>query len=235
MSSLEQTDGNRHPEGRKRAFTDRRDAGKQLARLLRAYQAPSTVVLALPRGGVPVAYEVARSLNAPLYAFPARKIGAPAQPELGIGAVAAGGTLILNEQIIREMSISQEELAVSSARAVAELQASIASYWGEGGGPDLAGRSVILVDDGLATGGTALAALQALRKQGVEHLILAVPVCAAQTARFLSETADDIVCVLHTENLSAVGLWYENFDQTPDEEVVELLEAANRPRDNDTS
>ena len=228
MSSVEEADDHRPERSRRRAFKNRRDAGSLLAPLLASYRSSNPLVLALPRGGVPVAFEVARYLNAPLRAFPTRKIGAPGQPELGIGAIAPGGMLVLNEQIIRELAIPQSDVDLIIARETTELEARISLYWRNDTGLYLSSRVVILVDDGLATGSTAWAALRALRKLQVEHLTLAVPICASQTAQFLSTIADTVVCVLHTDNLSAVGLWYDDFEQTSDLEVVQLLDQADR-------
>ncbi|MEO6457775.1 MAG: phosphoribosyltransferase family protein [Chloroflexia bacterium] len=228
MNNVEQAD-DQQPEGtRRRAFKNRRDAGQQLAPLLGSYRGSNPLVLALPRGGVPVAFEVATYLNAPLRAFPTRKIGAPGQPELGIGAVAPGGTLVLNEQTIRELEIPREDVDLIIARETKELDDRISLYWRDDGGLNLSERVVILVDDGLATGSTAWAALRALRNLRVQHLTLAVPICASQTAQFLFAVADTVVCVLHTDNLSAVGLWYDNFEQTSDQEVAQLLDQADR-------
>ena len=228
MSNTEEA-GDRPSEGRRRrAFKNRRDAGKQLAPLLSTYSGSNPLVLALPRGGVPVAFEVARYLKAPLRAFPTRKIGAPGQPELGIGAVAPGRTLVLNEQIIRELAIPREVVDMIIARETTELDALTALYWQKDSSIDLSNHVVILVDDGLATGNTAWAALRALRKLRVDYLTLAVPVCASQTGQWLSTLADAVVCVLQTDNLSAVGLWYDDFEQTSDLEVAYLLDQADR-------
>ena len=231
IEDSETTENTKTSSRRQRPFKNRRDAGRQLAPLLEPLQGSGTVVLALPRGGIPVGFEVASHLGAPLQAFPARKVGAPRQPELGIGAVAPGGMLVLNEQIIRELAIPQKDVELVVARESAELNERLKRYWGEKPTLDLKGRTVILVDDGLATGGTASAALRALRKQGVGKLILAVPICASQTASALTSLADAIVCLLRTDNLSAVGLWYDNFEQTTDEEVDELLAVAAKAMD----
>ena len=234
MSNGEEAAEHQPERARKRVFKNRRDAGRKLAPLLASYRGSDPLVLALPRGGVPVAFEIASYLNAPLGAFPTRKIGAPGQPELGIGAVAPGGTLVLNEQIIRELAIHREDVDLIVARETTELDARISLYWRDKSSLDFSGRVVILVDDGLATGSTAWAALRALRKLEVQHLTLAVPICASQTAQWLSTVADTVVCVLHTDNLSAVGLWYDDFEQTSDLEVAHLLEQADRSyRDND--
>lgn len=191
-----------------------------------SYTGEHPVVFALPRGGVPVGAEVARDLGAPLEIVVARKLGAPDQPEFGIGAVAADGGRVLNERAIRELGISEDYLEWISDREAAEAARRLRLFRGDRPYPDLDGRTAILVDDGLATGVTALAALRALRRMRPGRLILAVPVCAPQTAARLRTETDELLCLVAPADLAAVGLWYENFDQTPDEEVVRLLEEA---------
>jgi putative phosphoribosyl transferase len=213
-----------------RRFTDRHTAGRELAELLRPLAAERPVVLGLARGGVPVAFEVARALGAPLDVLVVRKIGAPGNPEYGIGAIAEGPgerhVQVLNERAVRELWISHEELESAIARAGAEVDARVERYRAGRPLPDLEGRTVIVVDDGLATGGTARAALQALRAARPGRLVLAVPVGAPDTCRSFASIADDVVCPLQPELFSAVGLWYDDFTQTSDAEVQHLLATA---------
>lgn len=209
-------------------FRDRRDAGGQLALALEPYRREGPVVFALPRGGVPVAYEVARALGAPLDVLVARKLGAPDQPEFGIGAVAPGGVRVLNEYAVGRLGIPAEYLDRITARETAEVERRLRHFRGDRPETPVAGRTAILVDDGLATGVTARAAIESLRLGGPGRLVLAAPVCAAQTAERLRPEVDDLVCLLCPPDLGAIGFWYVNFDQTPDEEVVALLEEARR-------
>ena len=209
-------------------FRDRRDAGRKLAGPLGSHREEHPVVFALPRGGVPVAYEVARALEAPLDVLVARKLGAPDQPEFGIGAVAPGGVRVLNEYAVRRLGIPEDYLDRITAQETAEVERRLRHF--RGGRPEtgVAGRAAILVDDGLATGVTARAAVEALRLRGPGRLVLAAPVCAAQTAELLGPEVDDLVCLRCPPDLGAIGFWYADFDQTPDEEVVALLEEARR-------
>jgi putative phosphoribosyl transferase len=210
-------------------FEDRRDAGRQLAERLASYVEERPVVFALPRGGVPVGAEVSRSLGAPLEVIVSRKLGAPGQPEFGIGAVTPGGVRVLNERAVRALGIEEDYLEMVSTRELAEAERRLRLFRGEGRPyPDLEGRTAILVDDGLATGVTARASLLALRRMSPQRLVLAVPVCAVQTAELLRPETDELVCLLAPADLEAVGLWYRNFEQTSDEEVVRLLEQARR-------
>ena len=212
-------------------FEDRVDAGRQLAERLAAYAEERPVVFALPRGGVPVGAEVSRSLGAPLEVIVSRKLGAPGQPEFGIGAVAPGGVRVLNERAVRALGIEEDYLEMISARELAEAERRLRLFRGDRPYPDLERRTAILVDDGLATGVTARAALLALRRMNPRRLVLAVPVCALQTAELLRPEADDLICLLAPDNLEAVGLWYRNFEQTSDEEVVRLLEEIRLSRE----
>ena len=210
-------------------FEDRRDAGRQLAERLASYAEERPVVFALPRGGVPVGAEVSRSLGAPLEVIVSRKLGAPGQPEFGIGAVTPGGVRVLNERAVQALGIQENYLQMVSTRELAEAERRLRLFRGEGRPyPDLEGRTAILVDDGLATGVTARAALLALRRMNPQRLVLAVPVCAVQTAELLRPETDELICLLAPADLEAVGLWYRNFEQTSDEEVVRLLEQARR-------
>jgi putative phosphoribosyl transferase len=206
-----------------RRFTDRHAAGRELAERLSSVAIEDPVVLGLARGGVPVAYEVAKALRAPLDVLVVRKIGAPGNPEYGIGAIAEGGVRVLNHEAVRHLLISVEELEAAIARARAEVDARVQRY--RGGRPplELKGRTVIVVDDGLATGGTARAALRAVRARDPRLLVLAVPVGAPETVESLREEANQVVCLLQPELMWAVGLWYEHFEPTGDAEIATLL------------
>ncbi len=206
-----------------RRFVDRRDAGRELAGRLSEFAEKQPVVLGLARGGVPVAYEVAQALGAPLDVLVVRKIGAPGNPEYGIGAVAEGGVRVLNHEAIRQLLISAEELEAAAAHARAQVEARVARF--RDGRPPLEvkGRTAIVVDDGLATGGTARAALRAVRARNPRRLVIAVPVGAPATVESLRREADEVVCLMQPEFLWAVGLWYEHFEPTQDAEIAELL------------
>ena len=184
------------------------------------------MVFGLPRGGVPVGYEISRALGAPLDVFVSRKLGAPGQPEFGIGAVAAGGVRILNTDVIRRLGIPEEYVERITAREVAEVNRRLRYFRGGRPEPEVGGRTAILVDDGLATGVTARAAVEALRLRKPRRLILAAPVCAVQTAELFESRVDELVCLAAPSDLGAIGLWYRDFQQTADEEVVQLLEKA---------
>jgi putative phosphoribosyl transferase len=210
-------------------FEDREDAGRMLAERLARYAGKRPVVFALPRGGVPVGAEVSRSLGAPLEVMVSRKLGAPGQPEFGIGAVAPGGVRVLNERAVSSLDIEEEYLDRVSAREAEEVTRRMRLFRGDRPYPDLLGGTAILVDDGLATGVTALAALLALRCLRPLRLVLAAPVCALQTAELLRPETDELICLLTPPDLRAVGLWYRNFEQVTDEEVIRLLEEARDP------
>jgi putative phosphoribosyl transferase len=211
-------------------FEDRRDAGRRLAGKLSRFMDERPVVFALPRGGVPVGYEISRSLRAPLDVFVSRKLGAPGQPEFGIGAVAAGGVRVLNQDVVRRLGIPDDYIEQITAQETAEVGRRLRYFRGQRPEPEVGGRTAILVDDGLATGVTARAAVQALRLRGPRRLILAAPVCAAQTAELLRPAVDELICLESPTDLGAIGFWYMNFEQTSDEEVVELLERARSER-----
>ena len=213
-----------------RIFHDRRDAGRQLGARLQPFAAEHPVVIGLTRGGVPVAFEVAQALGAPLDVLVVRKIGAPGNPEFGMGAIAEGGVRVFNDFVLRSLQVSPEEIERATQRAEHELEERLRRYRGERAPLDVAGKTVILVDDGLATGGTARAALRALRARDPGRLVLAVPVGARETIDMLAPECDGVVCVLTPESVGAVGYWYENFEQTTDAEVNALLaQAARRP------
>jgi putative phosphoribosyl transferase len=212
-------------------FRDREDAGRRLAERLAGYRDEGSVVLALPRGGVPVRYEISRTLGTPLDVFVARKLGAPDQPELGIGAVAQGGVRVLNEDALEALAVPDGYIARAAEEETAEIERRLELLRGERPEPEVRGRTAILVDDGLATGVTARAAVAALRSHDPRRLVLAVPVRAAQTAKILRSEVDELVCLEAPADLGAIGLWYEDFYQVPDEEVVGLLERARRERD----
>jgi len=212
-------------------FADRSDAGHQLARALapRFAGRADLIVLGLPRGGVPVAFELANALDAPLDVFIVRKIGLPGHEEFGIGAIASGGVRVVDEQVLRSYGIDDETLERITARERQELERRERRYRDDRAFPDLRGRTVILVNDGLATGSTMRAAVAALREEGPREIVVAVPVGARETCGSLAREVDDIICLRTPEPFYAVGLWYEDFDQTTDEEVHDLLErAANR-------
>jgi predicted phosphoribosyltransferase len=208
-------------------FRDRRDAGRQLAGKLTAYaHDPGVLVLALPRGGVPVGYEVARALDAPLDVFLVRKLGVPGQEELAMGAVATGGVRVLNDEVVLGLRIPDYVIEAVTAWQRQELQRRERLYRDDRPPPDVRGRTVILVDDGLATGATMHAAIAALRQQQPARIVVAVPTAAPDVCDAFRAEADDVVCAVTPEPFYSVGLWYEDFSQTTDEEVRELLARA---------
>jgi putative phosphoribosyl transferase len=208
-------------------FRDRTDAGRQLAARLTAYAArDDVVVLGLPRGGVAVGIEVARSLRVPFDVFLVRKLGVPGHPELAMGAVAAGGVRVLSEELLRELAISNTVVDQVTARERLELERRDRLYRGDRPSPVLTDRTVIVVDDGLATGSTMEAAVAALRQHQPASILVAVPVGAPETCHRLKRIADEAICLESPEPFTAVGLWYDRFDQLSDAEVIELLRQA---------
>jgi predicted phosphoribosyltransferase len=213
-------------------FRDRTEAGRLLAAELRAYaNRPDVLVLALPRGGVPVAYEVALTLQAPLDVFVVRKLGVPGCPELAMGAIATGGVRVLNEDVVRALDIPDDVIHTVAAAEQQELERRERLYRGDRPVPEVRGRIVILVDDGLATGSTMHAAVAALRQQEPARIVIAVPVGAAETCEEFHSVVDAIVCLHQPEPFYAVGFWYEDFSQMTDEEVRDLLQQAAVPTD----
>ncbi|KEF33734.1 phosphoribosyl transferase [Deinococcus sp. RL] len=211
-------------------FQHRRDAGEQLAARLRERGPwPDSTVLALPRGGVPVGAEVARALGAPLDVFVVRKLGLPGYEEVAMGAVASGGVRVLNEDLLRRAGVSPNALAAAEARERAELARREQLYRGGRPPVPLAGRTAVVVDDGVATGATMRAGLEALRALGPARIVVAVPVAPPGTARALAALADELVCLLTPPDFMAVGQFYGDFTQTTDEEVRALLAGADAP------
>ena len=210
-------------------FDDRRDAGRRLAVLLARFAAERPVLVALPRGGVPVAVEIARALGAPLEVLAVRKIGAPGEPELGIGALAEGGTAVLDASVARHLGVTQEELDRIVAREGHRIRSAVELFRGGRPPAGVRGRTVIVVDDGVATGLTDLAAVRALRARGAARIVVAVPVGSAPGLDMLRREADEVVCHTVPRELLGVGRWYRDFSQVSDEEVLALLAEAGSP------
>jgi predicted phosphoribosyltransferase len=205
-------------------FANRAEAGKRLAERLSNYRGrDDAIVLGLPRGGVPVAYEVARQLGLPLDVFVVRKLGVPGYEELAMGAIASGNVSVLNQEVLRALPEAEKVLEAVMAREKIELERREIRYRQDRPAPDLRGRVVILVDDGLATGATMRAAAAALRKKGVAKIVIAVPVGAPETCREIESEADETICASMPVSFHGVGQFYEDFSQTTDEEVRELL------------
>ena len=207
------------------AFSDRSDAGRRLAKALSKYEDSNTVVLALPRGGVPVAAEVAAALNAPLDLILVRKIGVPVQPELAMGAVVDGAAPIIvrNDEVIELTGTTAREFDEACARELAEIERRRQLYIGERARVEIAGHVVILIDDGIATGATTRAALQAIRKRKPKELVLAVPVAPPETIRQLRQEVDTLIWLETPEDFGAIGYFYRDFRQVSDREVIEIL------------
>jgi putative phosphoribosyl transferase len=206
-------------------FRDRTEAGRRLAERLHEYAGRDDVlVLGLPRGGVPVGYEVAEALGLPLDVFVVRKLGVPGREELAMGAIATGGVIVLDEGVIRSLRIGTRELEQVVSRERREVERREAAYRNGRGLPELSGKTVVLVDDGLATGSTMRAAARAAHRHEPQRVVVAAPVAAPETCRDLRADADDVVCVLTPSPLLAIGLWYDDFAQTTDDEVRDLLD-----------
>jgi len=204
-------------------FTDRIDAGKRLASVLKDFTSKNGIVLAIPRGGVVVGFEIAKALNLQLDVIIPRKIGSPENPELGIGAVAEDGTTILDNQLIKYLAVSKEYIAIETQRQKHEIGRRLKLYRQDASYPNIKGLDVIVVDDGIATGSTMKAALTSVRNRGASSVTVAVPVGPPSTIEELNELADRVVCLYTPEYFQAIGEFYNDFSQTPDEEVIRLL------------
>jgi putative phosphoribosyl transferase len=208
-------------------FLDRYDAGRQLAEVLKARGYRNPIVMGLPRGGVPVAYEVAKRLGAPLDVFVVRKLGVPYQPELAMGAIASGGILVRNDDVLRMLGNAERALAAVERAERVELERRERLYRGNRPRPTVRGRDVLVVDDGLATGATMKAAVLALEQAGAARVVVAVPVGPPETCAELEALADEVVCLRRPARFMAVGQWYEEFGQTSDDEVRDLLDLSD--------
>lgn len=216
-------------------FANRTEAGRELAVALGEYAGrPEVLVLALPRGGLPVAFEVARALDAPLDILVVRKLGLPAQPELAMGAITSAGARVLNREVVELTGVSEEEIEQVAERELEEAHRRQRLYRGDRSEPELGGRCLLLVDDGLATGSTMRAAVAAVRQSQPARVVVAVPVAPADTLRKLEGEADEVVCLATPSSFQAVGQFYESFEQTSDEQVREILERAWAPGDDDS-
>jgi predicted phosphoribosyltransferase len=218
-------------------FADRHDAGRRLAAALRRYAGrDDVVVLGLPRGGLPVAYEVARALGAPLDVFLVRKLGVPGHEELAMGAIASGGAMVLNDDVVAATRIGPQEIEAVAAREMETLRHQETKYRGDRAPVELSGRAAIVVDDGLATGATMRAAVSALRGRGVKSIAVAVPTAPRETCETLRRLVDEVVCATTPDPFMAVGLWYRDFTPVSDDEVRELLTddaSADQPDERD--
>jgi putative phosphoribosyl transferase len=215
-------------EGKMERFKDRRDAGRVLAKKLSAYaDRTDVIVLSLPRGGVPVGYEVALALHAPLDIFLVRKLGLPGREELAMGAIASGGIRVLNNDIIRVLNVPEEVINIVARNELQELQRREHNYRGDRPTPELRDRNVILIDDGLATGASMRAAVIGVRAQHPARIVIAVPVAAPETCDAFQFEVDEMVCGMTPEPFYGLSRWYEGFSQTTDEEVRMFLEEAN--------
>jgi predicted phosphoribosyltransferase len=215
-----------------RSFSNRREAGRLLATKLGAYaNRNDVIVLALPRGGVPVAYEVAVALSAPLDVFVVRKLGVPGHEELAMGAVASGGIRVLNDDVVGMLRIPDHIIDAVARNELQELDRRERLYRDARPQPSVKGKTVILIDDGLATGATMLAAIEALRQLGPGRIVVAVPTAASETCEEMRKKADDVICAITPEPFYAVGVWYRDFSQTSDEEVRDLMARSEHPED----
>ena len=212
-------------------FTDRVDAGRRLADALDDYEdLEDVVVYGLPRGGVPVAAEVARALDAPLDVLIVRKLGVPGQPELAMGAVASGGVRVLNDEILRQIHVGDDQIDRITEEQRREVREREERFRGDAEVPEVEGKTALVIDDGIATGSTMRASVEALRELGPDKIIVAVPVASYSACQDMEEVADDVVCLETPSPFHAVGAWYENFEQTTDAEVKQLLEEARGSR-----
>lgn len=218
---------NPNPAGQMVPFHDRTEAGRVLASMLAEYtNRPDLLVLGLPRGGVPVAYEVSRTLNAPLDVILVRKLGVPGQEELAMGAISSGGVRVLNSEIVSALGVSQAEIEAVTERETRELEHRERMYRNNRPGPEVSGKTIILVDDGLATGSTMRAAVAALRGRQPRSIVVAVPVAARSTYEELRAEVSEVVCAKTPEQFYAVGLWYQDFSEVSDEKIRDLLDRA---------
>jgi len=211
-------------------FHDRRDAGRILAGRLQGLDVEAPVIIALPRGGVPVGYEVARALDAPMDVGLVRKLGAPGQPELGIGALGEDGTVVLDEEALASGLVTRAQIERTVAREAAELERRRRLYRGDLPAIDVGDRTVLVIDDGIATGVTAAAATQVLRARGAARIVVAVPVCSIGASERLRDQLDELICLERPARFGGVGAWYDDFSQTADREVITLLRASRSPR-----
>ncbi|AKB15404.1 phosphoribosyltransferase [Methanosarcina thermophila] len=208
-------------------FKDRVDAGRRLSKELSKYaNRPDVLILALPRGGVPVAFEVAKELNVKMDVFIVRKLGVPGNEELAMGAIASNDIRVLNEDVVRSFHVPDRVIATVAANELRELERRERLYRGDRPKPDISGATVILIDDGLATGATMRAAAAALKTKNPAKIVVAVPTAAPDTCEFFKKEVDEVICVTTPEPFYGVGAWYVDFRQTTDEEVIELLEKA---------
>lgn len=207
-------------------FKDREEAGRILANRLTKYADQKPIVLGLPRGGVPVAFEVAKALKAPLDVYVVRKLGVPGHEELAMGAIASGDVRVLNKPVVGDLGISEEAIETETRKEQQELKRRELLYRGKRPPLDVSNRTVVLVDDGIATGSTIKAAIAALKKQKAGRIVVAVPVAPASTIDELKTEVDEVVCVSTPEMFFAISVWYDEFPQTSDEEVCELLKKA---------
>jgi putative phosphoribosyl transferase len=212
-----------------RLFRDRIEAGRVLAGMLGEYaNREDVLILALPRGGVPVAFEVARTLNAPLDIFVVRKLGLPANEELAMGAVASGGVRVLNDEVVRSFGITESVIEAIAKKEHIELKRRESVYRGESSLPDVIDKTILLVDDGIATGSTMRAAVAALRQKRPARIVVAVPVAPPSTCKDLQAEADEVICAITPQPFYAVGQWYQTFDQTTDRQVRDLYDRSKR-------